>query len=470
MQVGCRLKLRFSWWLAVLLTAVNSVAGETYYVSPQGDDALDGRTEAMAWRSVSRVNERRFAPGDVVMFQRGGIWRQALKPKSSGTLESPVTFTAYGRGEHPLFVGSDDVVATGLRIPLAAPVFSVMVDDAFLRTPGDYRLEGKLLLLTRPLDRGQALRLIRREDMVHLNHVDHVVVRGLAVDATAKMHAGYGFRVDGCRHIVLDDCVATRCGKHHFGVINSTDVILHRCHASLVMPDQGVGGASAFVSYSDRTRQADESRYEECTVERYADAGGGQYPAFVTHGEGIGSVVIIGFTSRGAPISLNNLDSGASLSLSDSLIEDADVALYGKGSLVKRVTLKRGVLTLAGEMNRVLSSSVVDCDPGFAGYQSAVVNVGKKNQLKDSTIMLAETAKPFNAAIALVDPESALTWENCRFGKTGAVVRVWFSDVKSANCMGRGNNYPPQARFLIKDREQPLSLAEWRAFGFDVAE
>ncbi len=466
-----RMKMRGAWWSTILFIAINSAtAGQTYYVTPLGDDDLDGRTQATAWQSVSRVNGRRFAPGDVVRFQRSGVWREPLRPVSSGTLDAPVTFTAYGDGDRPLFVGSDDIATTGLRIPLASPVFSILLDDAFLRAPADYRLEHQTLVLTKAPDRGQILRVIRREDMIHLSHVEHIVIRGLAVDATAKMEAGYGFRVDGCRHVLLDDCAATRCGKHHFGVINSTDVVLRRCHASLVMPDQGIGGASAFVSYSDRSRQMDTSRYEECTVEHYADAGDGQYPAFVTHGEGIGSVTITGLISRGAPVSLNNLDSGASLSMSDSHIEDAGVALYGKDCSVQRIVIKRGVLTLAGERNRVLSSSIVDCNPGFSGYQAAVVNIGKGNQLKDSTITLSEMAKPFNAAIALVDPESALTWENCRFGETGAAVRAWFPDVKSAKCKARCNHYPRDARFLIQDREQPLSLAEWHAFGFDVGE
>ncbi len=129
--------------------------------------------------------------------------------------------------------------------------------------------------------------------MIHLVNVEHLIVRGLAVDGTAKMHAGYGFGLSGCRDVLLEDCVATRCGKHHFGVINSTEITLRRCHASQVMPGQGVAGASAFVSYSDRTRKADTSRYEDCVVEDYADTGKGQYPAFVTHGEGIGSVKLV---------------------------------------------------------------------------------------------------------------------------------------------------------------------------------
>lgn len=70
---------------------------------------------------------------------------------------------------------------------------------------------------------GRTVRLIRRENMVNLQELRHVVLRGLAVDATAKMHGGYGLRIEGCEDVVVEDCLASRCGKHHLGVINSTE-------------------------------------------------------------------------------------------------------------------------------------------------------------------------------------------------------------------------------------------------------
>jgi hypothetical protein len=322
-------------------------------------------------------------------------------------------------------------------------------------------------VLLKPVSETQRLEVVRREDMVHLEKLAHVIVRGLAVDATAKMHAGYGFRVFGCSDVVLEDCAATRCGKHHFGIINSTAVELRRCHASLVMPGQGVGGASAFVSYSDKSRKGDTSRYEGCIVENYADTGKGQYPAFVTHGEGIGSIVISGLKSRGAGLTFNNRESGAALSLVDSTIEDAGIGLFGKGSVLEDVTLTRGVLTLDGSANQVRRCRLLGLNPGFQGYQAAVVNTGTDNVMEDTEISLDPVAKPFNAAIALVNPQSRLTWTGCRITTPACVVRTQFLDVKAAASTAKGNTYPANATFILKGRDKPLMLSEWQAFGLD---
>lgn len=253
-------------------------------------------------------------------------------------------------------------------------------------------------------------------------------------------------------------------------MINSTGVILRRCHASLVMPDQGRGGASAFVSYSDHSRKGDTSLYEDCVVEDYADApdGKGMYPAFVTHGEGIGRVEIVRLVSRGAGLTFNNQESGAELILRESRFEDAEVGLYGKNSLVRSTEIRRGVLTLGGEGNRIERCRLLDLNPGFAGYQAAIVNTGTKNVIEDCEVILDPAAKPFNAALALVSPESALTWRRCNFQTPSCVVRTLFPDVRAAGCVAEGNVYPAAATFHLKGVEKPLDLAAWREFGLDV--
>lgn len=220
---------------------------------------------------MARVNAAILAPGDSVAFQRGGVWQESLQPSASGTAEAPITFTAYGEGALPRFDGSDEVTAAGSRIDTGAPFSAVLLDGAFLRKPMDWTAEGATLILQREVWLpGAKLRVVRRENAVNLQGLRHLVLKHLHADATAKMHGGYNFRVEGCEDILVEDCLATRGGKHHFGVINSTRVTLRRCRASLVMPDQGAAGASAFVSYSDHRRTGDTSLYEDCVVEDYA--------------------------------------------------------------------------------------------------------------------------------------------------------------------------------------------------------
>jgi len=92
-----------------------------YYVSKMGSDGNDGRTAETAWRTLGKVNTTDLAPGDVVRFQRGGLWRGQLKPRC-GDDTAPITYAAYGSGDKPRLLGSvvknrvDDWVSEGGNI------------------------------------------------------------------------------------------------------------------------------------------------------------------------------------------------------------------------------------------------------------------------------------------------------------------------------------------------------------------
>ena len=68
-----------------ILATASTFCGQaaTWHVdSVGGDDAADGATPATAWRSLDRVNRATLAPGDRVLFKRGGLWRGTLHPAS----------------------------------------------------------------------------------------------------------------------------------------------------------------------------------------------------------------------------------------------------------------------------------------------------------------------------------------------------------------------------------------------------
>lgn len=81
-------------------------AARTFFVDAEkGDDAKDGRTEATAWRSTTRVNAETWLPGDHVLFKRGQTWIGGLAPKGSGTKTQPIVLSAFGTGARPLVNG-----------------------------------------------------------------------------------------------------------------------------------------------------------------------------------------------------------------------------------------------------------------------------------------------------------------------------------------------------------------------------
>ncbi len=79
-----------------------------YHVSPTGNDANNGTTEATAWKTIDRVNQLAFSyqPGDQILFQRGGTYRGELIVGSNGTQAHPITVGAYGTGNRPIIKGS----------------------------------------------------------------------------------------------------------------------------------------------------------------------------------------------------------------------------------------------------------------------------------------------------------------------------------------------------------------------------
>ncbi|MBV7276985.1 hypothetical protein I6U48_29390, partial [Clostridium sp. PL3] len=76
-----------------------------YYVSNYGDDSNSGLSEAHPWKTISKVNNYNFKPGDVVHFKCGDIWREQLIPKN-GNETGPVTYASYGTGNKPSLYGS----------------------------------------------------------------------------------------------------------------------------------------------------------------------------------------------------------------------------------------------------------------------------------------------------------------------------------------------------------------------------
>src|SRR5438270_12899317 len=80
-----------------------------YYVSPNGSDSNAGTSIDAPWKTVVKVNASSFQPGDQVLFQRGGQWRESLSASSSGVAGSPIVYGAYGDAAQarPLFIGSD---------------------------------------------------------------------------------------------------------------------------------------------------------------------------------------------------------------------------------------------------------------------------------------------------------------------------------------------------------------------------
>ena len=88
---------------------------ETYFVKADGNDQLDGKSDATAWGTIGKVNSYKFDPGDDVYFKCGGTYRATrLSVRWSGTEENPTIIGAYYgdeiigvQGDKPIFDGEN---------------------------------------------------------------------------------------------------------------------------------------------------------------------------------------------------------------------------------------------------------------------------------------------------------------------------------------------------------------------------
>ena len=86
--------------LAAPAAAAGPESGATFYVSPSGDDAADGRTAQTAWRTLQRANGRVFAPGETLLLAGGAAFTGPLyfDAADAGDPARPVVVASYGTG------------------------------------------------------------------------------------------------------------------------------------------------------------------------------------------------------------------------------------------------------------------------------------------------------------------------------------------------------------------------------------
>lgn len=98
----------FFGFLIVILLSALPVWAATYYVdATNGDDYNDGLSISTAWKTIAKVKNSSFDPGDQILFKKGEIWREQLRVSSFGSPGNPIIFGAYGSGPKPVISGAD---------------------------------------------------------------------------------------------------------------------------------------------------------------------------------------------------------------------------------------------------------------------------------------------------------------------------------------------------------------------------
>jgi hypothetical protein len=92
---------------ATLSLALNSRAS-TYFISPKGDDSLEGTSVTTSWRTVDRVNTATLQPGDRILFEGGQTFSGSIMLQVNGlpTSNQPIIVSSYGVGRATIASGT----------------------------------------------------------------------------------------------------------------------------------------------------------------------------------------------------------------------------------------------------------------------------------------------------------------------------------------------------------------------------
>jgi hypothetical protein len=100
--------------LLLIITSIPALAA-TYYVNGEsGNDTNTGLSPTQAWKSLLKVNEKTFEPGDEIRFACGTQYTGQLRPNGSGQPGRPIIIAAYGTGPKPRIDGEGKVLDTVL--------------------------------------------------------------------------------------------------------------------------------------------------------------------------------------------------------------------------------------------------------------------------------------------------------------------------------------------------------------------
>ncbi len=98
MSICC--KLLFS--ICLVLFSITPCFSATYFVDSRFGDDTNVGSQSSPWKTIGKVNNSQFLPGDSVLFAKGRTWNEMLVIPSSGTEGQLISFGPYGSGPLPL--------------------------------------------------------------------------------------------------------------------------------------------------------------------------------------------------------------------------------------------------------------------------------------------------------------------------------------------------------------------------------
>lgn len=212
-------------------------AREFYVDSRTGSDASVG-DERHPWRSLERVAEAVFVPGDTVCFVRGSEFEGGFEVRQSGVEGAPITFQAVGDGPRPRFTNPESRVLDGNAIRVDAS--HVVVEGLFFeRCPAN-----------------PVAAEVRRLGAVFLTtNADHCIVRDCDMTQTPIGISVYGEHTLITRNHIHDNerPIRPKWGPMCIVICGSHNEISHNRLENYAAPSEEFGHDGGAIEINDRS-------------------------------------------------------------------------------------------------------------------------------------------------------------------------------------------------------------------------
>jgi len=206
-------------------TAAVTPPANAYYVDAvNGNDAADGRTQATAWKNISKLNGLTLAAGAQVFLKAGSVWTgQQLKFNGSGVSGNPIVVQSYGTGAKPVLHGNG-LIGQGV-VYLFNQEF-IEISNLEITNAPNGPVNGDFFLSTNPLGGD------RRGVMVVIDNfgtADHIYLKKLDIHHV-KGQLGSG-------ETAVNGAIPKRTGGVFFTVLGSTETTTSKSRYNDVLID-----------------------------------------------------------------------------------------------------------------------------------------------------------------------------------------------------------------------------------------
>ena len=228
--------------LPILLCAMTSISGwaqSTYYISPTGSDEALGTAPNSAWQTLAKLNEQTFAPGDQILFERGGHWLGMFHVKGSGSPTQPIVLSDFGSQDQP----APSLDGDGFQSALLIYNDSFITVENLVFTNQASHLDSNGVVKKLPTFLGESNDWGSGKNVrfgikvvADATSIEGIVVRGVVIHDIfptptnlENKHLGYGIKLENrsdtllgnvntIDHVVVEDTEITRTGHYGFWI------------------------------------------------------------------------------------------------------------------------------------------------------------------------------------------------------------------------------------------------------------